>query len=245
MKYKYLYQTKENENCEGEIRAPNRAEAYARLRKAGIKPYRLIGDDPPRWRNWAIGASAAFLLTAVAVVATVMLMSAFSGGAENAKMARHQLSGDEAFISRQIVNGWRGVFVSGLDRVLGVYSQPGIEVFEKPLSNEEIAEFEAELAKEPELTEAMKSRPEANELLSIVKGMRKSFKEYRAKGGDLRGYLAMLDERQQEEAEFRSRAFAALSLAPRSVRKQLWMNLNIRLKERQMPLIPEYFSEER
>lgn len=245
MKYRYLYQTKENENQEGEIKAPNRAEAYARLRKLGIKPYRLIGDDPPRWRNWAIGVCAAVMLIAVAVVATVVLMSTLSSDAEETRMARHQLSGDETFISRQIVNGWRGVFVSGLDRVLSIYAQPGIEVFEKPLSDGEIAELERDLASEPGLTEAMKNRPEANELLSIVKGMRKSFAEYCEKGGDLRGYLAMLDERQQEEAEFRSRAFAALSRAPLSVRKQLWMNLNIRLKERQMPLIPEHFTEEK
>ena len=54
MTYKYLYQDKENRNLEGEIKARNRADAYLLLRKQGIRPYRLIGDDPWNWRPGAI-----------------------------------------------------------------------------------------------------------------------------------------------------------------------------------------------
>ena len=67
MEYKYLYQTKENENREGVVKAASRADAYAVLRKKGIRPYRLIGDDPPKWRRPAAFAAAA----AVAAVLTV------------------------------------------------------------------------------------------------------------------------------------------------------------------------------
>ena len=52
MEYKYLYQTKENENREGVVKAASRADAYAVLRKKGIRPYRLIGDDPPSSQQW-------------------------------------------------------------------------------------------------------------------------------------------------------------------------------------------------
>ena len=66
MKYKYLYQDKSNRNLEGEIAARNRDEAYRLLRKQGIRPYRVIGDDPWNWRPWVI--SAGFVILAVAFV---------------------------------------------------------------------------------------------------------------------------------------------------------------------------------
>ena len=68
MTYRYLYQTKDNENREGEIKAKSRDEAYTMLRKQGIRPYRVIGDDPWNWRPWAIAAGYAVLMAAVAVL---------------------------------------------------------------------------------------------------------------------------------------------------------------------------------
>ena len=65
MIYRYLYQTKDNENREGEIKAKSRDEAYTLLRKQGIRPYRIIGEDPWNWRPWAIFLSYAVLVAAV------------------------------------------------------------------------------------------------------------------------------------------------------------------------------------
>ena len=67
MKYAYLYQDSANNNLRGEIVARDRADAYARLRKQGIRPYRVIGDDPWNWRPWAI--SAGYIVLSVALVA--------------------------------------------------------------------------------------------------------------------------------------------------------------------------------
>ena len=74
LKYKYLYQDRENRNLEGEISAKNRADAYQLLRKNGIRPYRLIGDDPWNWRPWAIGAGYLILYIALVVVGTIALI---------------------------------------------------------------------------------------------------------------------------------------------------------------------------
>lgn len=74
MVYKYLYQDRENNNREGEIKARNRADAYMLLRKQGIRPYRVIGDDPRNWRPWVIAAGYAVLLTVI-VVLTVLLVA--------------------------------------------------------------------------------------------------------------------------------------------------------------------------
>ena len=67
MTYKYLYQDQENRNLEGEIKARNRADAYLILRKQGIRPYRLIGDDPWNWRPWAIATGYAGLLVIIVI----------------------------------------------------------------------------------------------------------------------------------------------------------------------------------
>lgn len=72
MTYKYLYQDKENQNREGEIKASDRAHAYALLRQQGIRPYRVIGDDPLNWKPWAIASGYAVLLAVVVVLAIVL-----------------------------------------------------------------------------------------------------------------------------------------------------------------------------
>lgn len=77
MTYKYLYQDKENRNCEGFVKARDRADAYTQVRKMGIRPYRVIGDDPWNWRPWAIGGGYAALMTII-VVLTILLTAKFT-----------------------------------------------------------------------------------------------------------------------------------------------------------------------
>ena len=76
MKYKYLYQDRENNNLEGEIAARDRDEAYRLLRKPGIRPYRVIGDDPWHWRPWAISAGYVILSAALVVVGIIAISQA-------------------------------------------------------------------------------------------------------------------------------------------------------------------------
>ena len=76
MKYKYLYQDRQNNNLEGEIAAKNRDEAYKLLRQQGIRPYRVIGDDPWNWRPWAISAGYVLLSVALVVVGVIAIYQA-------------------------------------------------------------------------------------------------------------------------------------------------------------------------
>ena len=76
LKYKYLYQDRENNNLEGEIVARDRDEAYKLLRKQGIRPYRVIGDDPWNWRPWAISAGYVILSAALVVVGIIAIVQA-------------------------------------------------------------------------------------------------------------------------------------------------------------------------
>lgn len=91
MTYKYLYQDKNNRNCEGEIKARTRDEAYTLIRKQGIKPYRVIGEDPWNWRPWAVVAGYLVLFLVIGLLAMRQV------GQE----VRYQLNDEEALAFRQ------------------------------------------------------------------------------------------------------------------------------------------------
>jgi hypothetical protein len=76
LKYKYLYQDSHNVSHEAEIDARDRADAYAKLRRQGIRPYRVIGDDPWNWRPWAISAGYVVLSIALVVLGIVAMTQA-------------------------------------------------------------------------------------------------------------------------------------------------------------------------
>lgn len=76
LKYRYLYQDSANATHEGEIAARDRADAYTKLRKQGIRPYRVIGDDPWNWRPWAISAGYVVLSAALVILGIVAMAQA-------------------------------------------------------------------------------------------------------------------------------------------------------------------------
>ena len=76
MIYRYLYQDRENRNQEGDIKARSRDEAYTLLRKQGIKPYRIIGDDPWNWRPLAISVGYVLLSAALVALGIIALSQA-------------------------------------------------------------------------------------------------------------------------------------------------------------------------
>jgi len=76
VKFKYLYQDRQNRNREGWIDARSRDEAYTKLRKQGVRPYRVIGEDPWNWRPLAITIGYAFLCTLLVALSVIAMMQA-------------------------------------------------------------------------------------------------------------------------------------------------------------------------
>lgn len=227
MKYRYLYQTKDNENREGTIKARSRENAYALLRKSGIRPYRLIGDDPPNWKPYAAGA--AILLLAAALAAVLLRTRE-----DRAPRARGQLEGDREVIAAGVYSGWTNVFSSALDRRLARYAQPGRYVQPAKLTEEECAAHARELGtavKEEDVGYVPGERPEHRMLRNIVAKMRRDMRAYLADGGDVAGWFEYLDERQTREREFREKALDAVYRAPESLRERVWLGVNARLKD--------------
>ena len=237
MKYEYLYQTKTNENRRGEIAARNRAEAYFLLRKQGIRPYRVIGDDPVRWQPWAVGAAAALL----AAVAATALVLAFSG--RPAQQDRRQIKGDAALVVKGFADGWQDAFEEKLYRHFAMYVQPGWDVVPADFTKEQIEEFKGELSR-PVAT-LRKGVPEYEELAEMVAAMREDALSHIASGGTLEDYLSMLDGRQELESALRSKAHESLVKAGDSLRHAMWRNINQRLESLGMkPLGEELDSRE-
>ena len=222
MKYRYLYQTKDNENKEGWIKAKSRENAYAELRKAGIRPYRVIGDDPLNWKPYAAGAVIVLLATALAAVL-------LAGREDRRPHPRAQLVGDRAVIDAGVYSGWTNVLSSALDLRLVKYAQPGKFVEASKPSEEECAALLEELD-EP-VPYVAGEPPEHRMLKNIVAKMREDMRAYIADGGDVAGYFDFLDERQSQEREFREKALDTVYRAPESLRERAWLGVNARLKD--------------
>lgn len=224
MKYQYFYQTKENENREGWISARDRADAYTLLRKQGIRPYRVVGDDPVRWQPWAVGVLVVMLATGLLVSLLFLGMgspSEFSG--------RQQLTGDRAVISAGLASSWEGTFDSALDRYLSAYAQPGWIALPPEMTDEEIAGLAADLDRPSVCNDA--GSPERRLLHRIVLSMRSEMKDYLANGGTVKEYFEFLEERQDQERDFRNRAIDSVLRAPESLRDRARLNVNLRLRQ--------------
>lgn len=232
MKYEYFYQTKNNENRSGWISARNRDAAYTALRKQGIRPYRIVGDDPFNWRPWAVGGTVAALVAALAVTA----VHAMRAHDDRRMRPREQLYGDRAVIAEGVFSEWTGVFKSPLDRFLAAYAQPGSSALPPLLSADEIASFDRELAGGVQYVPG--ERMEHRQLKNIVAGLRAEMRDHLAAGETVGQYMDFLEERQQEEREFRDKAAATLARVPHSHLYQAWLGVNARLRERSLQPLP-------
>lgn len=226
MKYQYFYQTSSNENKTGFVNAKNRAEAYAALRKSGIRPYRLKGDDPLNWQPWAVGG-AFFALTAAFFLTLFFWKNDSVIKVEGVR--RQQLYGDKAVISSGLETNWEKFLPTKLDTYLAAYAQPGWIALPPDCSADDIASFKADLECPLELSSG---DSDAVQLLkAIVLAMRSEFAEYIARGGSAADYLKFLDERQDEEISIRKRAVESVEAAPHDLRSKVLMNANVRLRE--------------
>lgn len=245
MKYEYFYQTRQNENRTGWIKARNRAEAYASLRKQGIRPYRVVGDDPVEWGPWALGGLVAILSFALvwALFFRALPQTADDGltiGAEpeaGAPAKRTQITGDIAVIASGEANGWEEVFPLHLDRILAAYAQPGrTDIIPPEAEEKDFQRLLVDLALPP-CEAAPGDSSEVVHMKRIVAQMREEMKSSLAasESPDLKGYLDFLAARRNEEIAFREEALAALERAPEALREETRTDINARLRERGLP----------
>ena len=191
MKYHYFYQTAQNEKRDGWVTARDRHDAYDRLHAKGIKPYKMIGDNPIAWKRW----TAIVVLVIVSACLSVALMRSRS---ESVVGVRAQLYGDPAIIQRMSSDGWRAAFPDETDAWLARHAIPGrkcsCEVPDSRLDAVSLAEGCERLCV---------IRPDdPNELKSIkrmVNGLKLECRDYLAAGGSEEDYRALCCERNRTE----------------------------------------------
>ena len=233
MTYQYYYQTSKNENRTGTIKARNRADAYALLRKQGIRPYRVAGDDPVRWQPWAAGA--VILVLVCSTIGALVYAGTRPRTASVPQGMRTQLAGDTAFIAQGVMDGWDGVFSNRLDNALALYAQPGWNVIPPDVTG--LTATAEELQGPVEF--AVAPRMELEQLRDIVRTLRADLAEYIREGGTIADYFRVLDERQDRERALGEKARETYLRTPEAQRARMRRDLNVRLKGMGLAPLPQ------
>ena len=240
-KFHYFYQSKANENLDGWIAAKSRDDAYAQLRKVGIKPYKVVGKDPLAWKRWtAIAVLAAALAGTYAWLA---LRPAPSIPEEPS--VRHQIYGAESVIRNGMATEWA---VCGLDtgeKFLARYAQPGLKVAYVRPTAETAAAVDKSL--ESRLAVADGDLIEYRQLKEIVESIKDELRRYKSQGGRTEGFLERLQERQSQEVAYYLAANQELENAKTTMSDDelynLWAAKNAELRAIGLPMLKDPLNE--
>lgn len=249
MKYQYFYQTKLNEERSGWLKARNRQDAYTQLRRQGIKPYKLIGDDPIAWKRWA--AIVVLLIALIGSTITLLQLKREVAVAtqEIVSAPRAQIYGDPAILKDLSVDNYQKHFPCAWDAFLARHAVPGrVCGDEKGAAIEPIIPALDPLPILPEASDEMKK------LVRMINGMKDEAKAYIEAGGSATDYQILCCERSRTEAgilEQAARQFSQLrkkladenSLVPEESVMQEWEKQNRVLRSFGLPTTP-YPGEE-
>jgi len=231
VKYKYLYQTSENENREGFIRARNREAAFHALRLQGIRPYRLIGNDPVNWVPWAVGAAIVLL-----AVGLVVAWRQPRGADDRAVRLRQQIEGDAALIAEGVAHDWSDQLSTPLDRYLAAYAQPGGNAVPPYVEPGRVEDMAADLDTPLEYPEG--ERAEYRQLRNIVAFLREEMRAALASGMTVSQHFEFLEKRQREEIALWQHAEQSILKAPESYREKMAAGVNAQLRARGIAPVP-------
>lgn len=198
MKYHYFYQTKQNESRDGWIAAWDRHEAYDKLRKQGIKPYKLLGRNPLAWKRWLV--IALLLLVVGALVPSLLRMRREMYATRYSDLPRAQLYGDPATIQHLAAEGWRGAFSNAYDAWFAAHVIPGREC---TCQSEIYHQLSPILSLTPRLTFSSDDSDECRRLKRMINGMKSELKAYVAAGGQVEDYMRLCCERLRTEQGIR------------------------------------------
>ncbi len=239
MRFRYQYNTRENERREGEIDAASRDDAYRILKQDGIRPSR-VELAPGLWnrlrsvgRRWL----AIWGLVALVVALSAMLVMEEDEANLFGDTTRRQVLGDTAIIEREIRDGWKDVFEGEGERFLASFAIPGVKAGQR---NTTVDEIEQALARTVRHTDA--DGIEARQIKAMVEGMKQELRAYLKAGGTIVEYGRRLTERQDAELAIRERIKTELEGARTRLSEEdysaLWEQRNDELRNLGIKLIP-------
>ena len=244
MRYHYFYQSRENKTCDDWIEAKNRDDAYALLRKRGIKPFKVLGRNPYAWKRWtAIGVLAAL----VAVLALVVVRGVAKNRREAYEAAfateeRAQIYGDSAILHDLASDGWRKAMGSDGDAWFARHAIPG-RLCDCASPNSQFPIPQSLLSTTP-LRISPDDSPEVAKMKSIVNCMKQELSDYLAAGGTAEDYMTLCDERLRTERDILSNITQELkTLESRMTAENydetsaVWLKKNATLRSLGLPTI--------
>lgn len=229
MTFTYYYKTSDGARHEAEITSPSRDEAFAALRKQGIRPIKVVAKD---------GSPEGHGVRKRVVFAVAILVAAVTGGgvwwwssrtvvstgtlygnvSKNAEAGTVQVRMSTATpLARQRIPGNRervekipsDLFQHPAEMFLARFAEPGHEVADYVMTPEVEADFPAALKESIQI--AADEFTEYVDLKRIVVGMKREMRAYLAGGGTAQEYVAELVKRQKMEISYREKAEKRLS----------------------------------
>lgn len=218
-KFTYAYKTSDGVRHEAEILALSRDNAFAELRKRGIRPIKVIDTDADKgWRRTLTVAS--LLLVATTASVAWMVASCYHAAirppstaaettlAEEVRkpgyyakpLVRQPLHGD----ARRRAEAYSNSFEHASESFLARFAEPGARVADTRLTAEIERDFP--IALESHILIAEGEHTEFVDLKRIVCGMKREMRAYLAGGGTIRGYVDELVKRQNAEHSLREKA---------------------------------------
>lgn len=107
------------------------------LRKRGIRPYRVIGDDPRNWKPWAVAIGYAVMMAVIVVLSFLLMAGVSKAPAQSSSVPVQKLTGEEARLFREKAeeairqapevyryNVWKGVNARLVERGLKEIDKP-------------------------------------------------------------------------------------------------------------------------
>lgn len=206
VKYQYFYQTKQNEERSGWIKAKNRNDAYTLLRRDGIKPYRLVGNDPVPWQRWL--AIAILLISLFATISAWLIdrkriesqIAATADHGDGAYVPRHQIFGDPSIIKKGVETDWAACGFSLGEIILSKFAQPGMPAvieYDEATASAAVSDC---LTNEINFVEG--EMIEYSQIKSIVKSMKDEATKFIREGDTAAGYIKALISRQKQEMAY-------------------------------------------
>jgi hypothetical protein len=238
MKYQYFYQNKDNQNLSDWIVAKDRSDAYAQLKKRGIKPYRLLGRNPVAWKRWTAIAVLASCLTVSILYIAITLQHTKSG---SVAIPRHQIYGDPAIVQNGIKTDWSACNLMPGEKFISRYAQPGLFVKSPSPQMAKTIENDVRLCLSRKLESDGKELTEYVQLKMIVESIKTEIRTYLKKGGTLNTYLHRLIDRQQQELAYYNAALQEISEARMKLNPEdlydFWAKKNSELRAIGLPMI--------
>jgi hypothetical protein len=231
MKYTYAYKTSDGTRHEATMVAKSREEAFAQLRKQGIKAIKVVAADGSKAngevrgvRKRAVAALVAFVALGVGVIA--FLSGTRTGGNSapseptfTTDQDRRQIIGDAAIIEKNIRNGWTDVFELEGERFLASFAIPGVKAGQRNTSEKEFA-----LALETHGKINPDDSLETRQIKAMVEGLKNEARRYLAAGGTIIEYGKRLTERQDAEIAVYNRVKADIEKARKTMSEAAFMS---------------------